>query len=119
MKKIFPLFLALYASIGLVYADIVVTLPTDKLPKANGWQETVDNLQNSGAFIAEIIRYTIGVVGILAIIAVTWSAILMFLSVGEEDKFKKARTIMITSLIGVAIAGLAYAIVNLITHIKF
>lgn len=65
-------------------------------------------------FLPGIIAYSIGIVGILAIIAITWAGIKMFLSVGDENKFNEARNILIYALVGVGLAGGAYAIVNMI-----
>jgi hypothetical protein len=43
----------------------------------------------------------------------------MILSSGEEEKMKKARYILIYSLIGVLVAGLAYGVVDIVSRFKF
>lgn len=42
----------------------------------------------------------------------------MILSVGEDEKLKKARKIIIYSIVGVAVAGLAYGVVRLIGNFR-
>lgn len=105
----FLIFSLFFVSVTWALGDI--TSPTDKLPKASG----TDN----GVFIAGIIRYAIILTGILAVVAVTWSAIRMFLAYGDETKFKNARMSLVFALVGVAVSSLAYVIVSLVTSLNF
>lgn len=67
--------------------------------------------------VSNIVVYLISIVAILAIIAVTWSAIMMFLSAWDEQKFNKAKNILIMSLVWVAVAGGGYAVVTIISNL--
>lgn len=118
MKKIFLQFFSVLVLFSLffqeIHAQIAVESPTDLLPASSiGTTEWV------GTFISGIITYGIALAGILAVIATTWSGIMMLMAAGDEEKFKKARKIMIIALVGVGVAGGAYAIVTLITNLKF
>lgn len=73
----------------------------------------------SGNFIAEIIKDLIGITAILGVIGVTVSGIMMFLSIGEAEKFNKAKGILIYALVGVGLASGAYLIVTLISRLNF
>ncbi len=67
-----------------------VTTPTSYLPGAPGVNTPVETkIENS--LLPGMIAYAIGVVSVLAVIAITWAGIKMFLSVGDEAKFKEAR----------------------------
>lgn len=116
MKKFYYTSIAIFSWVvftqcSTTFAVQNVESPTDTLPSINssgGW-----------VAIAEIIKAAIGIVGILAIIAITWAWIQLFLSAGDEEKYKKSKSMMIFALIGVAIASGAYALVTIITNLKF
>lgn len=116
IKKILSIFTAIYLFFynQTTSAVEVGEFLDGKLPEVNSKAWT-----DSSAVIANIIVYLIGIVAILAIIAITWSAIQMFLSVGDEAKFNKAKKILITALVGVGVAGGWYAIVTIITRLSF
>lgn len=97
---------------------VVVNPPTANLPGAKSIYENAAPTGNAN-LLAGIISYTIGIVAILAIIAITWAGIKMFLSVGDEAKFNEARYILIYALVGVGLAGAAYAIVNMVSNFNF
>ena len=47
--------------------------------------------------------------------AITWWGIGFILSTGDDEKMKKARKTIIYAFVGLVVAGLAYAIVEVIT----
>lgn len=119
-KKLFYIFSSIASSFFFlpVFADVnVESLIGDIkdfwLPDVN-----TDASKWAGIALAELIKYGIGLAWILAIIACTWAAIQMFLAVGDDKKFEDAKKLLIHALIGVAIAGGAYAIVSLISGIS-
>lgn len=73
----------------------------------------------AGGTIAGIIAYGIGIAAILAVIAITWAGISMFLSVGDQAKFEKAKEIMIYALVGAGLSAGAYLIVTVISRLSF
>jgi hypothetical protein len=48
----------------------------------------------------------------------TWWGIQMILSVGEDEKQKKAKFMLIYSVVWVIVAGLAYSIVTIISSLR-
>lgn len=68
--------------------------------------------------VSNIIAYSIGIAAILWVIGITWWGIEMVLSSGEDEKLKKGKYIMIYSIIGVILAGLAYSIVTLMGNLR-
>lgn len=111
----------LHCLFDVVSAVSNVEPPVDrsKLPDVLDIQKFENPNDMGGTAIAEIIKVAIGIVGILAIIAITWAWIQLFLSAGDEEKYKKFKSMMIFALIGVAIASGAYALVTIITNLKF
>lgn len=103
------LFTFFYQNLTIKSVEVAEFLK-DKLPEVSTGES------NSEDVIASIVVYLIGIVGILAIISITWAAIMMFLSVGDETKFNKAKKILIMSLIGVGIAGGGYTMVTIISR---
>ena len=78
--------------------------------------EIVVKEKNPIKFLSAVIAYAIGLAGVLGVIGITWWGIQMVLSTGEDEKLKKARYMLIYSMIGVLLAGLAYLIVETITQ---
>jgi Type IV secretion system pilin len=68
--------------------------------------------------VSNIIAYSIGIAAILWVIGITWWGIEMVLSSGEDEKLKKGKYIMIYSIVGVVLAGLAYSIVTLMGNLR-
>lgn len=122
-KKIF------YFSVSLIllFASCVVSAQNPVVdfdpPASRDYYPKIANPQwatgGAGETVAGIIAYGIGIAAILWVIAVTWAGIQMFLSVGEEAKFAKAKEMLIYSLIGVGISGLAYLIVTVVSRLNF
>lgn len=97
---------------------VVVNPPTSSLPGAPSiYNNTIPT--NDSSLLPGIIAYSIGIAGVLAIIAITWAGIKMFLSVGDENKFNEARNVLIYALVGVGLAGAAYALVSMVSNFKF
>ena len=103
---------SLLSIVDLAHA-IAVTSPTSNLPNVNSTDPNAP-----GDMIARIIAYGIGLAGVLAIMAITWGAILIISGAGDEEKMKQGRKIIIFALIGVLIAGGAYLLVNLVSNIR-
>jgi len=96
---------------GIGYAtEIRVIPPTDTLPDVNA--------RSPGDAIASIIAYGIGLTAVLALIAITWGAIVVISGAGDEEKMKQGRKIIIYALIGVFLSGIAYLVVNLVSNIN-
>jgi hypothetical protein len=87
-----------------------------------GWviarPDGVINVTSPVSLTAGIITYAIGIAAVLGVIGITWWGIQMILSVGEDEKLKKWRYIVIYSVLGVVLAGLAYSIVNIVGNVK-
>jgi hypothetical protein len=112
MKLLWLLFFwfIVFPTQGLFAGEIVVEPPTKLLPHR---EVSADDT------IATIISYGIGLAWVLAVMAVTWAGVQMILAAGDEEKMKKSRNMIIYAFIGVAVAGLAYGIVKILTSVKF
>lgn len=97
-------------SIVHTFAVPIVISPTNNLPDINS--------SDPGDSIASIISYGIGLVGILAIIWVTWWGIVIITGAGDEEKMKQWRKIVIYSLVGVFVAGIAYLAVSFFANLN-
>lgn len=109
MKKIFLLITIFLLLSKSVFADVAPIInPSDIL---------IDNSDPS-SILAKIISYGIGIASILGVISLTWGGIQMIIAAGDDEKIKKARYMIIYSIIGVLVAGLAYGIVKVVTSIQ-
>jgi hypothetical protein len=109
MNRIFLFSFAFFSSILSVYALGDVIPPTDVLP---GLSKT------PGDTIATIIAFFISLTSILCVMTITWASIQLILAVGEDEKIKKARYMIIYAFIGLVIAGLAFGIVKFMTNLN-
>ena len=67
-----------------------------------------------GNVAQNIINVVIAVLGVVAVIFVIVGAIQYITSQGDPGKMKKARDTIIYAILGVVLAGLAFAIVNFV-----
>lgn len=70
---------------------------------------------NFTVLLGTIFNWFLGFVGTLAFLMFVWAGFSYMTSRGQGDKVKKAKTIMIYSLIGIVIILLAYAAVFTVT----
>lgn len=92
-----------------VFADVAeITNPSSILVEGS----------DPSSILAKIISYGIGIASILGVISMTWGGIQMILAAGDDEKIKKARYMIIYSIIGVLVAGLAYGIVKIVTSVQ-
>lgn len=106
-QKLFFLILAFLAPV--LHADMVGNIQQPK--------DTI-SFSTPSELVVLVIRYTIGIAGILWVIGITWWGIQMILSVGEDEKQKKARYMIIYSVLWVIIAWLAYSVVNVLSSVQ-
>ena len=64
--------------------------------------------------IAQIIRTCLGILGIILVILIIMSGIYYFLSLGDAEKIQKAKKLLISALIGLAIILLGFALISYI-----
>lgn len=106
-QRLFFLILAFLAPV--LHADMVSNIQQPK--------DTI-SFTSPSELVVLVIRYTIGIAGILWVIGITWWGIQMILSVGEDEKQKKARYMIIYSVLWVIIAWLAYSVVNVLSSVQ-
>lgn len=59
-------------------------------------------------------NWILGFVALIAIVAIIWGGVQYLVSVGNEDTIRTAKSTIKTAIMGLVIAGIAYAIVNVI-----
>jgi hypothetical protein len=69
-----------------------------------------------GTGVASIIKQIIWYTSILGVLSITYAGILYILSYGEEEKTKKAKTLIMYALIGTFASVSAYAIVDFVSR---
>ena len=66
------------------------------------------------ATIASIIRVAMGFLGIVAVVIILYGGFMWMTAAGNDDKVKKAKSIMIAGVIGLVIIVSAFAIANFV-----
>ena len=77
-----------------------------RLPKLTGG--------GTGTFLSNMLSWTFGLLGILAVVMIIVSGFQMTTSAGDAGAVTKARNMMIYSIVGLVLAILAYTIVQFV-----
>ena len=124
MKQIKFLAISLFLSLGLVglmpmvsvYAqDDICNDPAmdPELLEAAGCntEQTLDSV------VTTLISVVLGLIGILAVCVMIYGGITYVTSTGSPEKTMRARNIILYGLVGLVVAGLAYAIVYFVSQV--
>ncbi|MBI4253172.1 hypothetical protein HY623_03290 [Candidatus Uhrbacteria bacterium] len=106
------------SALSFIVALLVVTTETHALTapileKLNiarnvAWGPTAQ--QSIGLIVGSVILTALGLLGVIFVVLLTYGGFLWLTSAGEEDKAKKARDLIVNSLIGIFIVIAAYSI---------
>lgn len=64
--------------------------------------------------IANVIEYALGLVGVLALAMIVYGGFLYVTAAGDEKQITKGKTVLIYSIIGIIVIGVAYSLVSFI-----
>jgi hypothetical protein len=67
--------------------------------------------------ILRIVRILLGLVAVLALVALVWASIMYIISLGDESRTEKAKKIILYAIIGVLLSGLSFLILSVIQTI--
>jgi len=63
-------------------------------------------------FLGNIIKFLLGLVGSLALIAIIWGGIVYITSIGDDSRIKHAKSVITWAVVGLAVVILAYTIIQ-------
>lgn len=120
LKKIFAV-LAICATLFLCISPVLV------FAQQQGPQNALENLRNESGytttdlvtFIGRIIKWVLGIVGVIMIALFVYGGVTYATSAGNEDKIETGKKIMIYTIIGVIIVALAYVLTDFIIQALF
>lgn len=69
------------------------------------------------ALLNNLIRWILGLVGFIALLSLIWGGVMYIISFGSEAGIKKAKTIIIWSIVGLVVILLAFFIVRTVANI--
>lgn len=84
------------------------------------WAQTFTNpigAQNVPQLLTSVIKWILGLVAFVALISLVWGGVLYIISFGNEAGIKKAKTIIIWSIVGLIVILLAFFIVRTVANI--
>ena len=76
--------------------------------KPTGVPESFDNA------VLNLTNWILGFVAMIAVLAIVWGGVMYIASAGDETKATTGKRVVTYALIGLVIAGIAYALVNVI-----
>lgn len=102
---------------GLLVSVIPFEALAQTAPKAGGIQNPLGGGpdQTITSVLKGIINWMLGLVGVIALIALISAGARMIFGFVDEDQVKKAKTTILWAVIGLAVVILSYAIINIVT----
>lgn len=79
------------------------------LQGSSGADVTVQSL------LTRVITFLLGLVGLLAMLAIVWGGIKYIISLGNDKGVQDAKSILKWAIVGLLVAGFSYAIVKMVT----
>jgi hypothetical protein len=127
MKKFFLQHSKVIITTLVLVATLAVPLAMPMIARADLQSDINSNLANTGLgdelggdnatlpeTIGNIITVALGFLGVLFIVLILYAGFLWLIANGDDTKIKKAKGMMINSIIAVVIIFLAYAITNFV-----
>ena len=102
-SKIISLFVVLFA-LSANIASAMWTSPSQPSGVPSNFDSAVLNATN----------WILGFVGMIAVLMIIWGGVVYLTSAGDEDKARTGKKTLSYAIIGLVIAGIAYAVVNVI-----
>jgi len=98
-----------------------VAIPSITLAAVNGWG-TVNKpagIENTdlGGIIVNITNWVLGFVAILAVLFLIWGGLQYLTAQGNEEQVEKAKNTITYALLGLVVAGIAYAAVVVVVNV--
>lgn len=97
---------------------IIACLALPALALAGDSPGFVNPLGDSNITVAKvlgnIITFLLGLVGLLGLIALIWGGLSYITALGDEKRATRAKTVIFWAIIGIAVAVLAYVIVQIV-----
>jgi cysteine-rich repeat protein len=112
LKYVLPSVLALIATGIFLHAPHLLAQVTDSLVDVGA--ATGLSAEDPKVIIARIIRVVIGVLGVLSVLIVLYGGFMWMTAAGNEDKLTRAKKILISGTIGLAIILLSFAIASFV-----
>ncbi len=72
------------------------------------------NCNEIGACLANVIKYVLGIAGILALAGIVWGGFLYITAGGNQDRIESGKNAVFYSVVGLIVIGLAFAIVSFV-----
>jgi hypothetical protein len=110
--------LSLAANMALAQENPALFNPMVSAQGVNSKVNLIQNLPQGSwqQIIANAIYIILGVTGSLAFISFTYGGIMLVTAQGQEEKFRKAKGLLLWSILALVIIGTSYAIVLGITN---
>jgi len=103
-NKIVSLFLVLFALSANIASAGKWTSPSQPSGVPTDFDDAISNATN----------WILGFVGMIAVLMIIWGGVTYLTSAGDEDKAKTGKKTLSYAIIGLVVAGIAYAIVDVI-----
>lgn len=68
------------------------------------------------SLLGKVIGFLLGLVGLLAMLALVWGGIQFIISFGDETKLKSAKQIVYAAISGLLVVTLSYLIIRVVTQ---
>ncbi|PSO46039.1 MAG: hypothetical protein BRC22_00120 [Parcubacteria group bacterium QH_9_35_7] len=107
----FLIFLFTFYPKVLKAQDSIIIDCATKDPTKGGYCNNINHLLKQGIRIGE---YLLGIAGSLALLAFIYGGIMMMVSFGNQERFRKGRKALVAASVGLLIAFSAYIIIGFV-----
>ena len=119
MKKFFSLMLVLafafsFTSIALAQAPIQGIIPGGTTADTLGTSGSITTTGDLVTKIMDLINWVAWFVGLAAVVMGLYAGILFITAAGDATKVTTARNILLYSIVGIAVAVLAFSIISIV-----
>lgn len=103
-----------FNAISILFLLLVAMAPT--FAQAKFQNPLGDKNVDFAVVLGRIIKWMLGLVGSLGLLALIWGGISYIIAFGSEKGAEKAKKIILWAIAGIAVAVLSYAIVNIVVY---
>ncbi|MDP3997025.1 MAG: hypothetical protein Q8P73_00790 [bacterium] len=110
----FSLFFFLITTSNIVLAGPVVD--PGGPGSSSGFTNPLGSVTKIELFLQNIINWLLGLVGLLALLALIWGGIMYVVSLGDDNRVQHAKKIIFWAIVGLIVIALSYTIIIELTE---
>lgn len=100
----------------LLFVVVVPVVVDGQNQGGSGIENPIGKTTVEGIIVA-IVKWLAGLAGALAILALVWGGIMYIVSLGDDSRVNKAKSIIMWAIVGIAVVILSYVMLNIVSKL--